>query len=178
MKGKVKSFWVDVNPEPWVVPPFYAARSGKHLTVRSGRDQGLHAYQEAVREQLIEQGAEMLEGPYGLRFHFYVDLEKYTTATGRKVTQNTPDVTNLQKAIEDALQGVVIHNDREVVYTASSRRMSEGALAIVEVFYELEEYPDISMDASVEALLNLTQRRAEMTASNNDANAWPPRKDS
>jgi hypothetical protein len=45
-------------------------------------------------------------GPVGVSFWFYLREPRSE--------QNLPDLTNLAKAAEDALQGAIIHNDRRV----------------------------------------------------------------
>jgi Holliday junction resolvase RusA-like endonuclease len=115
-----------VNPEPWAVPPLSAVRtkSGKYI-VRAGRDHGMFAYQEAVRDQLRALGAVMLEPPYRLEFWFWRNEATYRSTAGRNISRNHADSTNMQKATEDALQGVLIDNDRNV-HSISSQIVQSG----------------------------------------------------
>lgn len=53
-------------------------------------------------------------GPVGVNFWFYVGEPRFR--------QVTADLTNLTKAAEDALQGVVISNDSHVCATHSERQ--------------------------------------------------------
>lgn len=111
-----------INPEPW--------RAGKLMTKVVARkavpiqfkDQGTAAYQEAVHETvagaLAELGVPLPIYPKGtllrVYFSFWRQIEQYTSlTTGRKVTPNQPDTSNMVKATEDALQGLLFFNDRD-----------------------------------------------------------------
>lgn len=168
------AFHVGVNPEPWVVPPFSPARVGKKLIVKAGRDQGLHAYQEAIKDELRSQNAEMLKPPYGLKFWFFHRVEQYRTQSGRTVTTNIPDVTNLQKAAEDALQGLVIDNDRHVIFTQSARAVAmEDPYFIIEVIHniQLADMLELSPAAHLVREDFLINREKVVEG----GNEWPPR---
>jgi Holliday junction resolvase RusA-like endonuclease len=105
---------IDVNPEPWVAPPFTVARnrsSGKAFA-KAGKNSQLAAFQDAVREAL-ESSKEIVTGEIVLRFFFWRRLDQYK-GVRRTVTKNQVDATNLQKATEDALQGIFFGNDRNV----------------------------------------------------------------
>lgn len=114
-----KLYAVPVNPEPWRVPPMSPGRIGRKLIVRAGRDLQSHTFKEAVRESLEEQGAEMLPAPYELHFHFYRQQAAYETEKGGSHQKHVADATNMQKLVEDALQGVLIDNDRNVRHVSS-----------------------------------------------------------
>lgn len=111
-----------LNPEAWRVPPMTAARgrAGKGMYVKAGRDQQLYNYQAAVQEELARQQAELHflqphDLGYELVFYFHHVLEEYETASGRKARDKEADLTNLVKATEDAIQGVLIDNDKNVM---------------------------------------------------------------
>jgi Holliday junction resolvase RusA-like endonuclease len=77
-----------------------------------GQNQQLHAYQEAIREELGNQ--ELQKGQHVLHLYFWRRRADYTTPQARTHRKHEADVTNLQKATEDALQGVLFANDRDV----------------------------------------------------------------
>lgn len=119
--GDGQWFVFDVNPYPWKVPPFSVGRkSGKHFVV-AGRDQGLHTYKEAIREQLEDQGYRPITGAVAAFFWYYRSIEVYRTPQGRRSRNHEADTTNLQKATEDALQDYVLKNDRDVSFVQSWR---------------------------------------------------------
>lgn len=117
---------LDLNPEPWAIGAVGAGRRGGKITPYVGRNQQLFAYQEAVREELRIQGAQLIEGDIALEFYFWRQVAAYRTDADRLVRKNHADYTNLVKGTEDALQGVLFDNDRQVVGTGGGRIMAQG----------------------------------------------------
>lgn len=114
-----KCYVVPVNPEPWKVGPVHSGRKkGGGFFASVGRDATGEAFKQGVKEHLLAQGAEVLPGPYALRFLWYRQLIQYQ-GPKRKVTKNRVDSTNMQKLAEDSLQGVLIDNDRNVLSVSS-----------------------------------------------------------
>ncbi len=119
-------FVFDVNPYPWKVPPITAGRKGKGVFPIVGRDAGLHSYKEAIKEQLTRMPHWKVEGPVILHLWFYRNVPTYKTRAGRLAKKHDADTTNLQKAAEDALQGFLFDNDRDVVLVMSHRVEQSG----------------------------------------------------
>jgi Holliday junction resolvase RusA-like endonuclease len=108
-------FALRINPEPWEIGPLSVGRKNGGLFPRVGQATNLHMYQEAIREDLRERDIEMLDGNIILRFFFWRQQAQYkSTATDRQVQRHVADATNLQKGLEDALQGILFANDRMV----------------------------------------------------------------
>lgn len=134
-------FVLPINPEAWRVPPMTAARGkGGGVYVKAGRDQQLHNYQEAIRDELKRQRAELhlLEldyDGYELVFYFHHVLEQYQSMKGRTVTDHKADLTNLVKATEDALQGILIDNDTNVVKQTNYLQRSQMPAGLEPVPY-------------------------------------------
>lgn len=100
-----------VNPEPWEAPEGSVGRakgSGKFF-VQMHSPVGMREYQEAVKSQFKERYPEVVPVTYPvtLTFHFWRQRSVEAKA-------NIADATNLQKATEDALQGLLYMNDRQV----------------------------------------------------------------
>jgi Holliday junction resolvase RusA-like endonuclease len=101
-------FTLDVNPQPWEIGPLGVGRRNGKMYPYVGPARQLQFYQEAVKEELQSLGWQGKihdkSQPIALRFWFW-----------RQVSDgaNYADTTNLQKATEDALQAVMIHNDRD-----------------------------------------------------------------
>lgn len=117
-----------LNPEPWTSPNVATQRvAGGRVVPRVYKDEGLCVYQEAVKEML--DGRNMLIFDPGqkiaLEFYFWRRLPDYTTDAQRRARKHEADATNLQKALEDALQGILFENDRDVV-DIRSRIMEQG----------------------------------------------------
>ncbi len=92
-----------INPQPWSV------------SIR-GKNGALDAYQNAVKEELADYDIEPwpVGVPVKLYFEFWRQLESVVDADRRRHRNQYADATNLQKALEDALQGVLFTNDRYV----------------------------------------------------------------
>lgn len=113
------TIWIllDVNPEPWAIGPVGSARRGGKLTSYVGRNAQVHAYEQAIKEAVLDQlpkDFEMFEGKITLEFYFWRERAEYVTPQARTHRKHEADVTNLQKATEDALQGVLFKNDKDV----------------------------------------------------------------
>jgi Holliday junction resolvase RusA-like endonuclease len=114
-----------LNPEPWAIGSLgLGKRGGKFFPTISPNPQ-LAAFKQAVAEEL-EGSIPLPEGEYELKFFFWRVLDSYETASGRRHRKHQADTTNLQKATEDALQGVLIGNDRDV-QRITSEIVEQGA---------------------------------------------------
>ena len=109
-----------INPMPWTAPQLGTKRVGGKVVPITFPKAELAEYQEAIHDTVASAVMEKgLQAPVFAKgtlliceFFFWRQLESYNSlATGRKVTPKQPDVTNMLKATEDALQGVIYHND-------------------------------------------------------------------
>lgn len=173
---KTTAFCLPVNPEPWAIGSAYVRRGGGKAFASIAPDKTLKTYQEAVRSELMARGASLLEPPYALEFYFWRQNAQYQSPKGRTMTRNTPDTTNMQKATEDAIQGVLIGNDRDVLAVKSHRveASTEGAGQVVIVVHHLEPagiaFPIYVYDAIA------TERARQENQQRNaaDSNTWLP----
>lgn len=105
-----------VNPEPWTSPKVAVFR-GKP---RFYKEANLQAFQEAMKE-LTEEA--LTAAGYKLpvfeahtlltvRFAFWRQTDSSSTG-GRRSSRNQADATNMLKAAEDSLQGILYANDRD-----------------------------------------------------------------
>ena len=94
-----------LNPEPWAI--------GTISYHRMTPNAGLQAYQEAVREELADE-EQLPTGEYALKFYFWRQQATYLDMGDKRRQRNQADATNMQKGLEDALQGVLFENDRNV----------------------------------------------------------------
>lgn len=130
MDRTVKWIVLRLNPQPWAIGPLGMGRKkGGGFYPYVGPNAQLVAYQNAVREALEAQGVEKIEGEVDIKFYFSRAIESSLRVSGRRVSAHTSDATNMQKATEDALQGVLIGNDRDVV-TISSTILDQGPEAM------------------------------------------------
>lgn len=123
-----------LNPEPWTSPSVSVGRKNGKPFPRVYKNAKLRNYQEAVKEEL--EAALQLERPVvepiALRFLFSRD-----TTGGQPV-----DATNLQKSLEDALQGILFKNDSQVIQVSSSIvNQGRGVLSWIGVEMDTEVDP-------------------------------------
>jgi Holliday junction resolvase RusA-like endonuclease len=105
----VNFYWITgINPEPWAIGTPYR-RGSKGLGISPNGK--LKAYQQAIREEFpLQNGhAAVQSGDLSIQFYFW-----RSSAHG-----NVADATNLQKATEDALQGLLYDNDRSNLQVGS-----------------------------------------------------------
>jgi len=133
---------LEINPEPWAIGPVGSARRGGKLTSYVGRNAQLHAYEEAIKEAVREQlpvGYKMIDGPIVLTLFFWRNRAEYTTPQAKTHRKHEADLTNLQKATEDALQGVLFKNDKDVCIVDSTM-VEQGAGVVGRVVIGVEPF--------------------------------------
>lgn len=113
---------IDCTPEPWS-----ASLKGKH-----GFYDKKSKHKEFIRWQIRGQYRdEPILGHVGIEFIFFLPIPKSTSKASRRqmidrrILPTSPDITNMQKLYEDALQGIVIDNDRYSSEIHSRRYYSE-----------------------------------------------------
>jgi Holliday junction resolvase RusA-like endonuclease len=96
-----------INPEPWEAPTGEARRKKapeKGFFVQMVTSEKQRSYQDAVRDAMRETYGEPDMATVDISVQFYFWRQK----------SNIADATNLQKSTEDALQGILFKNDRQV----------------------------------------------------------------
>lgn len=104
-----------LNPEQWRIGPVSAGRrkGGGYYSPKIGQDQQLFAFQSAVKNAIGKD--ELLEvGDIELTFFFWREQATYAGTNEKQIQKHQVDATNMQKATEDALQGILMHNDNQV----------------------------------------------------------------
>lgn len=103
-----------INPEPWEAPTASIGRkNGKHY-VHMHKNDSVRSYQDGFRIAFLQQNpdSQLFDGDVELNLYFWRQRDTETKA-------KSADATNLQKATEDALQGLLFQNDRSVIKVAS-----------------------------------------------------------
>ena len=171
------TYALPVNPEPWAVGNAFVKRGGGKTFAAIAPYKTLKVYQEAVRAELQAQGVQEVPGQYMLEFYFFRQNAQYTDAAGRRRTRNRPDVTNMQKATEDALQGVLIGNDRDVL-DVSSHLVAAGTdvdpMVVIHLTYGLETSLAKVPDAVMSAIGRLESAKDQKVKDAAEANVWTP----
>ena len=104
------TYWIwDVQPQPWEAPPFQGFKTkGGRCSCRPGRSDQLHFFKEDLAREFRNAYPDVTpaDQPVALVFRFWRNMG---------AGEERADWTNLTKAAEDALQGVLYVNDRQVV---------------------------------------------------------------
>lgn len=109
---KERWFVLDINPEPWAIGDVGVRRNGGKLKGFVGRNQQLWNYQQAVKEA-VGTGHELIRGKVKLTCIFWRRRDEYRNHQARTHRTGEADATNMLKATEDALQGVLYVNDKD-----------------------------------------------------------------
>lgn len=137
---------IPLNAEPWAIGPLGIGYKGKKPYPTVAPNPQLASFKEAVKEH-FEGGTYTL--PYAeveIEFYFWRRLDQYFGPSGRRVTKSAADATNLQKGLEDALQGILFGNDRNVrsvksVIMDQSRTTEPMILVCATQFHNPLEFP-------------------------------------
>jgi Holliday junction resolvase RusA-like endonuclease len=166
-----KWFVLDINPEPWAIGALGVARKGGKLIPYVAGNAQLKAFQEAVREELNEN--EMTEGKFALRFCFWRNRAEYQTHQARTHRKHEADLTNMQKATEDALQKILFDNDKDVLdcHTTVVEQGPDVKGRIVIGFKLITDELSVSdLPQEVWDFMDMLDSEPE-----SDSNEWPPR---
>lgn len=178
MTENVVWYQFHVNPEPWAVGPISVGRRQSKMVPVVGRNQQMEAYKEAIREEFAQRypGDRVLPGRYSLDFFFWRRLDSASTGNRR---QHQADGTNMMKATEDALQGLVIGNDRDV-QRASWAIVSQGPTVapgvVIRVQWGLKEDEALAhLPWAMQGEILGFNRHLEPVPDIEDDNSWPPK---
>lgn len=152
---------VPINPEPWAIGDIsITSKGGKRRPFVAPNKQLLN-YQKAVREYIKRNyECEPFNTECELTFFFWRRLDVYMDNGSRVRMGHIADATNLQKGLEDALQGVVVSNDRLVrkVYSEiveQAHNIDPGVIIIAR-----EHYTRSSLDKNLLAKFAEIRKKA------------------
>lgn len=137
-------YYLSVNPEPWSTGDIQTGRRGGKVFGTLAAPAGLVAYQQAVREEL-EDAKHLPPGQYRATFYIWRQQVVYISQTDKRVRKHQADATNMQKALEDALQGVLIDNDRNI-QDIRTRIVQQGPNVRPQVVIKLESLEEFNPD--------------------------------
>lgn len=145
-----KWFVFPINPEPWTVGEAYVVRKGG-MTARVGPNRQLKAYQAAIQEALTADYHALFDPlskatlwPKGTKLkltcYFWRQRAEYVTPQARTARKHEIDATNALKAIEDAFQGFLYHNDKDNLEVRSVMVSQDVDITHPVIVVKLEEY--------------------------------------
>lgn len=164
--------YLDVNPQPWAVGPLAIGKRNGKMFPKMNRNEAVHDFKEAVRGELEGMVRMLPAGEYDLSFYFWRRLDSYVAESGRKAAAHVADATNMQKALEDALQGIVIDNDRDV-RRVFSEIVEQGPDVVPGIAVYATSFEERELPSQVQHSRSLAIKRASSIESAD--NSWPPR---
>lgn len=164
-------FIIPVNPEPWAVGSLGVGKKGGKPYPYMSPNPQLVAYKQAIVESL-EHVAKLPVGEYSLRFFFWRRLDDYETQSGRRHRKHVADSTNLQKATEDALQGILFDNDRNV-RDVRSVVVEQGADVEAKVILYAEVWSGFDPDEIPVHIWDQVDETPSLELPSD--NSWPPK---
>lgn len=105
---------LNLNPVPWTPGEVaFAAGTGgkKRVYMRPSKD--LKTFQSAVQQEMERWITIPFADDMDVTFVFVRSLDEIHRGGTRKSRAHQADATNMQKAVEDALQGILFHNDNQ-----------------------------------------------------------------
>ena len=176
-----KVFVLPINPQPWEVGPLSVGRKGNKVYPIMGKAVELAAYQDAVRDEMHNRYPEAEMAPLGIylrvNFYFSRNLGQYLTGTGRKAKDHIADTTNLQKATEDALQGILYKNDN-LNTSVFSQVIGQSSSACPLVIIEILEDDRNALPSDI-LMMYIGEQTAFLSEESDPAPAsdlsWPPK---
>lgn len=132
-----------INPEPWESPDASVGRrKGGGFFVQMHSSARMRNYQDSIREEFARQNPNAIDmHSVALSVQFYL----WRDATGKNV-----DATNCQKALEDALQGILYSNDTNNAFVSTFLFQEKG----IEPFILIRIEPWIDLDPSFSQMKN------------------------
>lgn len=172
--GGTPEYWyvLNLNPEPWAIGPVSAIRKGGKIVPFVGRNVQLHTYKEAVRAELRAQNPIKVDGKVRLTFLFWRHMAEYQSRQARTARKHEADLSNLVKSTEDAIQDLLIGNDKNTVeagaYMIEQGPNVEGRIIIV--VQKAPETPDV-LSFLPAHVLALMEKHPELLGDNDDYGA-------
>lgn len=167
-------FLLDVNPEPWAIGPVSVGRRGGKVYPIVGRNQQLDSYKQAIAEELGDEH-EFIVGPIQLEFYFWRNLAEYKTPQARAHRKHEADATNLQKATEDALQGILFKNDKDVK-DVRSVIVEQGSDTVGRVLFSIRQWDgQYFLPPEIWEQINYPPKVIQDLGALEDDLSWPPK---
>lgn len=155
-----------INPEPWAVGQVGTRQIQGKARPFIGPNPQMVTYKNAIAEEIKKQHPVLIDVPCEVTFLFWRRLDKYVTLSDKGHQRHIADATNMQKATEDALQGIVVTNDRLVQVVAShvvEQSVDTNPGLIITVRWPV--VPIDSFDIDVQLSTDFTKMRAEAATS-------------
>jgi len=132
------------------IPGKPESRSAGKITVVGGKPRTYHKknspeqkwFEQCQRIAKEHAPKRLLDGPLRATYAFY--LERPKSAKKRRYPHAKPDLDNLEKLLNDALEGIVFVNDSRIVKKESNKYypLPDQSLGVYVIIAELAEWDD------------------------------------
>lgn len=149
----MQELWLvlELNPEPWRVGPVSGVRRGGKIGGYVAPDKQLVAYENAVREQVMQklnwsEGDPLIfDCQVSLTLYLWRAMSEYATPQARTARNHEADATNMLKATEDALQKIVYKNDKDN-RRVTSEIVEQSFTSVSRIIIHVETYTGLNPD--------------------------------
>lgn len=134
-KKMSKTIFLEIFGEPVAQGRPKAFRRGNHIGMYDPKKSS--TWKDSIKMQAIAQKAQMLSGALYMQTTFYLARPK---SLPKKVVYHVkkPDVSNLIKAVEDALKGICYHDDSQIVKSVIQKEYNSLRPGVIITLSELE----------------------------------------
>lgn len=122
MTGSIE-FFVPGTPAPQGSKSFKGIRGGRGILVESSK--ALGPWRERVALAAHSHADGLMGGPIGIRLKFVMPRPKSTPKRTTPPAVKRPDIDKISRAILDAITGVLIADDSQVVDLHATKRLAE-----------------------------------------------------
>lgn len=160
-----------LNPEPWRIGPLSVIRRGGKYVPTISRDAQLSAFKESVSEALGVQ--RLQDGKVLVVFYFWRRRDSYVSHQAKTVRKHEADATNMQKATEDALQGVFFKNDKDV-WDIRSRIVEQDEVTEPLIVVKVAALPPFDRTEIPPEIWAQIDHQPDLFNPEGADNVWPP----
>lgn len=126
------------SPGFFTIPGIPVAKGRPRLTTRGGFAHAYTPEKTRVAETIIRMVARKyfptpLTGPLTLSVEFYLPFPKREKNLDGRAHTKRPDITNLLKTVEDAMNGIAYADDSQLAYVYASKFYSGNPRTVVHV---------------------------------------------
>lgn len=154
-----------LNPEPWMASQTSVGRKAGKPYVQHHSPPQMRMYQDSLKEMFVEQNPQAVEhvGDICLWLFFWRQKTLNEMFEGKNRRAHQADATNLQKATEDALQGILYKNDN-AIRDVRSMIIEQNADATPKILIGVGPYDEEAQEAKDAAVIAASLSKGDQSA--------------
>jgi crossover junction endodeoxyribonuclease RusA len=119
------TFDVPGKPSPQGSKVFKGVRGGRGILVESSKDLGPWRERVAIAAHNAMEGGVLISGAVVVRLFFVLPRPKATPKSHTPPAVKRPDLDKLSRACLDAITGVILEDDSQVIHLHAAKRIAE-----------------------------------------------------